>query len=231
MYLSRISIDAKKPDALRLVSSPYRIHAAVERSFAQAGRKPTHDGRVLWRLDVPAGGRGGACLYVVSPEEPTLSDVSRQLGWQEGDHWEARDYDPLLNRLRSGQTWAFRLKANPARKVLVDKGHEANSRVMGTIQGHVTEQQQIDWLLVRSETHGFRIMGERSGAPMVRVSHRDKSSFLRAGDTVTLVTAVFDGVLEVTDDKVFREALCRGIGRAKGFGCGLMTVAPVPYGI
>ncbi|PSL01016.1 CRISPR system Cascade subunit CasE [Murinocardiopsis flavida] len=44
---------------------------------------------------------------------------------------------------------------------------------------------------------------------------------------VTLVTATFDGRLEVTDPAALRRTLTAGLGRAKAYGCGLMTLAPV----
>ena len=44
---------------------------------------------------------------------------------------------------------------------------------------------------------------------------------------VTLATAQYDGILEVTDADAFRHVLGFGMGRARGFGCGLMTIAPV----
>ena len=45
---------------------------------------------------------------------------------------------------------------------------------------------------------------------------------------VTLATVAFDGVLEVSDPGALREALASGIGPAKGYGCGLLTLAPLP---
>ena len=54
----------------------------------------------------------------------------------------------------------------------------------------------------------------------------------REGDSsrpsrVTLTQATFVGALNVTDSERFKEALTTGLGRAKGYGCGLMTLAPL----
>ena len=122
--------------------------------------------------------------------------------------------------------WQFRLKANPARKVFVDKGTRAREGVVGTIQGHVTEAQQRSWLLDRAEAHGFRIAQTEEGFDRLVVSHRKREVFKRQEGVVTLTTAQFDGVLEVTDAEAFRHVLGFGLGRARGFGCGLMTIAP-----
>ncbi len=84
----------------------------------------------------------------------------------------------------------------------------------------------MQWLIDRSASHGFKILDNEAGQSDVVVKERHKEQFKRGDATVTLVTAVFEGHLEVTDADLFRETLCQGIGRAKGFGCGLLTVAP-----
>ena len=86
----------------------------------------------------------------------------------------------------------------------------------------------MGWLLDRAERNGFRVCDGADGSPQLKVSQRNKSSFMHAGTKATLSTAVFDGVLEVVDEELLRQALCCGIGRAKAFGCGLMTIAPLP---
>lgn len=42
---------------------------------------------------------------------------------------------------------------------------------------------------------------------------------------MTLSTATSDGTLEVLDSQTLGTALVHGIGRAKGYGCGLLTLA------
>lgn len=51
--------------------------------------------------------------------------------------------------------------------------------------------------------------------------------FDRQGKTVTLVTATFESQLRVTDPGALRHTLTHGIGPAKGYGCGLLTLAPL----
>ena len=44
---------------------------------------------------------------------------------------------------------------------------------------------------------------------------------------MTLRVVQFDGVLTVEDADRLRQSLQDGMGRAKGYGCGLMTLRPV----
>ena len=35
----------------------------------------------------------------------------------------------------------------------------------------------------------------------------------------------FEGILEISDEEVFKQTLVDGIGREKAYGCGLLTLA------
>lgn len=222
MYFSRIEIVPEGLKTLRLLSSPYRIHAAIEGSFSSEAMRVCESGRILWRME--QGVNGLARIYLVSPQRPETSNFAGL-----GLSWETKDYRPLLEKISVGETWQFRLKANPVRKVLKDKGRLKNGDVIGTVQGHVTEAFQRQWLLDRSEKHGFRILEGKGGDVVLRVSNRSKEQFRHANSSITLVTAQYDGLLEVVDANAFKHALTFGIGKAKGFGCGLLTVMPPAY--
>lgn len=231
MYLTRMPLNAARGETRRLVASPYRLHAAVEAAFPPGMAGPSDTGRILWRLDQRPDEPQAFWLYIVSPEKPDLTHVVEQAGWPAHERlWETKDYAPLLDRIENGQHWEFRLKANPVRKVRKDKGRAPDKRVVGTIQGHVTVEQQVDWLASRAEAHGFELPLDDNGRPAVVVSQRSREMFRRGDNQVTLSTAVYDGVLTVTDADRMRATLCQGIGRAKGFGCGLITIAPVHRG-
>ena len=63
--------------------------------------------------------------------------------------------------------------------------------------------------------------------PEVVVKDSQTIDFTRQGSTVTLTSAVYDGVLVVDDPELLRTALLDGIGRAKGYGFGLLTLVPL----
>ncbi len=228
MFISRIPLNMARLSAKQLLDSPYRMHAAVESAFPPGSVRGSGEGRILWRVDSSESDHG-VWLYVVSPEKPDFTHIVEQAGWPLRAEWETKDYSPLLGRVAKGQQWRFRLRANPVRKARTDEGKcsRVNSdKIIGKIQGHITVAHQLQWLLDRAEKNGFKIL-TADGEPDVVVKQRHRESFKRGGGTVTLTTAVFEGRLEVTDADLFRRALCCGIGRAKGFGCGLLTVAPV----
>jgi len=212
MFLTRFAVNPARRGAQKLLGSPHAMHAAVMSSFPPEVLEPTDAGRVLWRVD---RGSTATHLFVLSPALPDLTHLVEQAGWPLTATWDTRPYAPFLHRLADGQIWAFRLRANPVKA----------AKDVGKIVGHLTAEQQSAWLSARASSNGFRILQSTQGTPALSVSEREKQQFRRGDDRVTLVTARFDGVLQITDVSAFRSVLARGLGRAKGYGCGLMTLA------
>lgn len=218
MFLTRFQINPARRGAVKLLGSPQAMHAAILAGFPPDQEQPC--GRVLWRAD-RSGHR--VALYVVSPDKPDFTHLVEQAGWPTTEAWATRGYDELLASLRDAQTWGFRLTANPTRSTrLVDGGRSQRL-------GHVTAAQQRQWLLDRAASWGMELV-EDQGVSQVVVSSREMISFRRGADRVTLSRATFDGRLIVTDVDRLRHALTAGIGPAKAYGCGLMTLAPVAGG-
>ncbi|MBL8932308.1 MAG: type I-E CRISPR-associated protein Cas6/Cse3/CasE [Kineosporiaceae bacterium] len=217
MYLSRCEINPRRRGARPLLASPHALHAAVRFAFPRT-ELDSAPGRVLWRLD-SADHRH--VLYTVSPQPPDFTHVVEQAGWPATTGWQTRDYMPLLNRLAEGQAWHFRLTANPT--------HSGRRRPGASTQrfGHVTVEQQATWLVSRSPGWGFAIPEAKDSAPMSLVHQRAVRTFQRKEARVTVTTVVFEGTLEVTDPQLLRQALIGGMGHAKAYGCGLMTLAPI----
>ena len=221
MYLTRFEINAARRAAKSLLASPQKLHAAMMAAFP-ATAVQDGDGRVLWRLDQR---QHQVVLYLVSPGKPDLTHLVEQVGWPSTHGWDTRDYTTLLDRLRPGDQWAFRLKANPVSSRRKNADAERSQRF-----GHVTVAQQTQWLLDRADRNGFTIPLGGHGEPDVAVHGRENLKFDRRNQSVTLSTAVFEGRLEITDVDVFRRSLVHGIGPAKGYGCGLLTLAPTRRG-
>lgn len=220
MYLTRFAVNPARRGSRKLLASPHAMHAAILSAFPPGTRPSGHQdaGRVLWRVD--RGQDRSTQLFISSPSPPDLTHLVEQAGWPTTHTWDTRDYTTLLDRLAAGQRWAFRLTANPVRHVRIE-----DSDTQTKPHGHVTADQQLGWLLSRTEALGIDV-SSKNGAPTVLVRDRRTIRFGRSGSTVTLVTATYDGVAHITDAERLRRALKNGIGRAKGYGCGMLTLAP-----
>ncbi|MBK8460682.1 MAG: type I-E CRISPR-associated protein Cas6/Cse3/CasE [Micropruina sp.] len=219
MYLTRVPLNPQRRGARRLLESPARLHATVLGGFETL---PASDvGRILWRLD--RDDKHVLNLFVLSPDRPHYANITEEAGWGDQSPWQTGDYTPFLDRLALGQEWAFRLVANPIRNARTPEGGRGKRVSVGSIY------HQQDWLVSKSERWGFRIPDGLSGAPNLQLSDRSTWSFPRHSDgasrTVTLATVRFDGILQVTDPNALRRTLTGGIGRAKAYGCGLLTLA------
>lgn len=164
-------------------------------------------------------------MFVVSPEQPDFTHVIEQAGWPTLPSWQTREYDPFLDRLAEGQSWMFRLTANPTRSRRPEEGKRSQR------YGHVTVVQQQEWLVGRCVTAGFDVVGvpgadgAECAADGVVVREREVTQFSRGDGRVTLATATFEGQLVVVNPDALRSTLTAGLGPAKAYGCGLLTLA------
>ena len=206
MYMTRLELDRTKRATILALSSPNKLHGAIESGF------PGERRRRLWRIDE----LNGRCfLLIVSEDEPQLAAAAMQFA-PEGTSWETRNYDAFLERIALQSRWHFRLAANPTISSPRGEGQR------GKVYAHVTVHQQKEWLLSRTEKHGFSLAEDDFD-----VTKRGTMSFNRGASRqlVTLGFCVFEGLLTVTDANLFRQALTQGIGRGKAYGLGLITIA------
>lgn len=227
MYMSKISLNSRRRGGMKLLGNRHAMHAAVMSAFAPGAETATGEGRVLWRIDRH---RDSVDLLIVSPAKPCLAHINEQAGWSTGSTWATRDYTPFLSSLTDGGEFAFRLTANPTHRATVHDGDGENTKQR--IVGHVTNGHQREWFAGRTEPNGFSLvpsLTEEGQEPRPELILRDRETavFSRQGKRITLVTAAFEGRLRITDADRMRHALTHGIGRAKGYGCGLMTLLPV----
>ena len=211
MYLTRFLINLQRRGARRLLASPQAMHAAVLASYPEVP-EPDSQSRVLWRVDTH-GPR--SILFVSGPIEPDLTALKEQAGWPElPGGWDTIDYGAFLDKLAKGQNWIFRLTANPVRRGRTKTGGDT------VPLGCTTEEGQRQWLLDRSERNGFTVATDTLA---IQASRRQQ--FKRQGKTVTLQVVTYDGILTISDRDAFLRTLCAGLGRARAYGCGLMTLA------
>jgi len=199
MILSRIKLDADKLDTKRALANPQIMHAAVECCVNDTARK-------LWRLDKLAS---YTYLLILSQNEPDFTK------FEFGVNGESKDFNKLLMQIKSGMRLGFRLRANPAYTKSAGTGNR------GKIYAHVTIDQRRKWLSERASKWGFELNEDE-----FEIIESDNVRFRKkqGQKPVELGIAVYEGVLTVTDAERFKIALTDGIGRAKAYGCGMITV-------
>lgn len=234
MYLTQFPINVSRRETYKMLASPHRMHAAIEASFPLAN-DDNQEGRTLWRYDTVGHQK---MLYILSQNKPSLVGLDEQIGWPDLEQqWKTLDYTPLLNQLENGQTYRFRLVANP----VITHHHQ---RIP-----HLTATQQMAWLAgndvftaahrpipdrlknhtqSRAERNGFQILKNNDESFKLTISnmHTKRYKHGNQNHNITLASAQYDGILTVTDKTLMRHVLTNGLGHGKAFGCGLMTIVP-----
>ena len=232
-YLSRIWMNPLRTRTQIFLRNPHALHAAV---LGGLSRQPVAE-RVLWRLVTDQPHR--AELLVLTESSPSWEHLVEQAGWPSADDPQSlvRDYQPLLAQVQHGREFRLRVRANPVsatRRPQRPSGAQekrlAGERPRGVRVPHRTAAHQLAWFAERLASWGFAAV-VIDDDPAVHLIARDRQAFTKqsaaAVHRVVLSTATFDAVVRVTDPVVARERLLSGVGSGKGYGCGLITLAPV----
>ncbi|MHB1008142.1 MAG: type I-E CRISPR-associated protein Cas6/Cse3/CasE [Propionibacteriaceae bacterium] len=219
-FLASVPLNPLRSGAQRLLSNPQRMHAAVEGALP-----PERSGRLLWRVE---HNRHAATLFISSPDLPSLQHLVEQAGWPDSPAGAPRvaDLAPLLGQLAIGREFHFRVRLNPVQ-------HKSSPDGRSVRLGHRTLAHQLRWFTERTcgdgASWGFSVSSSADIAT-VQVVERDHLRFTKtaAGVPVVIDTATFQGILTVTDVATIRNSILSGIGSAKSYGCGLLTLAPPP---
>ena len=223
MFLNRIHLDPHCREARRDLSDPYQLHSTLCRAFSRPDRKcPSNE--FLWRLEPETNTTDCPRILIQSRTTPDWTGIGVQ-GW-------LAEADPVidlkgklkLDSLKVGQRFRFRLRANPC--------VTRNGKRLGLLK----LEEQETWIERKGLQHGFSLplltsLGP-SETPKERVDVRiSQEQMLRgnqhSGNALRIFSALYDGILMVTDQNKFRDALQSGIGHGKVMGLGLLSVAPV----
>ncbi|MDL1902000.1 type I-E CRISPR-associated protein Cas6/Cse3/CasE [Anaerolineae bacterium CFX9] len=201
MYLSQLILSLRSREARFDLSDRYELHRTLLRAFPAA---LPEDERILYRVEnqqrlpvVP--------IIVQSHELPNWSAAERlQMPKYLFRAPAVRLVEP---RVKAGDRCRFRLQANPTVK-RDGKRH--------ALYG---ENDLRAWLARKGETHGFSVEADQVQVVKVGKTYGKKRA-------QTWHAVQFDGTLTVTDSDAFIGALLNGVGSAKAFGFGLLSV---PY--
>jgi len=205
MYLSKIHIPWQQ------AQNPYQLHQALWRLFP--GFEDA-DREFLFRVEQLQKGMGAQVL-MQSAMQPQSSEQSPAILAQ-------REY--VLN-VQNGQRLRFRLRANPIKTIkdsskgTVEKKGKTFTKTVRVPLLH--EEQQQAWL--ERKLQAFAQLETLIVQPEPVLYFRK----VKEGRTGKIQTVMFDGVLMVTDAEAFNSQIPKGIGPAKAFGCGLLSLARI----
>lgn len=202
MHLTRLTLELRSAAARRDLVDVYDMHRTLSRGFV--ANNDAAPPRFLWRLE-PTGSVRLPQVLIQSETQPDWCHL-RELPGYLAKEPEAKAWLPE-HFVGSATTRRFRLVANPT----VTKNGKRN--------GLVTEDDQLAWLARQGDRLGFAVnMALVTDSEFV-VSRTGKSA-------IQFQRACFEGILTIQDPSLVMAALRDGIGPAKAFGCGLLSLAP-----
>lgn len=236
MYLFRLILNPRNRMVRRETGDLHATHQRLLSAFPQ--RQATESGAraqfgLLYRVDQRAG--GPPQLLVQSRELPDWAALPG--GYLVEEHGElenpaCKPVDQFYAALKDGMVLRFRLRANPTRRIDTKSGSDGKRRNGKRVELR-GEEQWLAWLARKGEQHGFMLQPSRTwpGAADVRAVDEGKltgrRTGAREGSLMTIAGVQFNGILSITNLELFRLALEQGIGSAKAFGFGLLSVARI----
>jgi len=206
MFLSKLKLDLNKKTELRTsIADPYFQHRVVMSGY---GISP---GRVLFRLEAPSfppSEGGDASILVQSQKAPDWSRSRLDCGRA---YYDVRKFSLTYS---AGERYIFRLRANPTVK------KKLPYRPNGARVGIDSEEYQRNWLRKKGLDNGFLVIDT-----VVRDEGLVRSSGSGKRRPLAFKSVRFEGVIEVTSTEKFERSIKDGIGSAKAFGFGLLSMA------
>jgi CRISPR system Cascade subunit CasE len=238
LYLSRLCLNQRSKRAMSEMMHPYEMHRTLMRAFPDFEGDPRAEYGVLFRAEA-AEREGAIKVFVQSLVEPDWSFLAALEDYLDysitNDPYQHKDIMPYCSKIREGDIFTFRLRANPTKRV-----GKKDDPLHGKRVELNREEEQLKWLARKGQERekdvpgGFEIGVSPDGhyprCPNVIARTEGKvkgqKRVSETGHSTTHLAVVFEGVLRVTDSDAFRETLVRGIGSAKAFGFGLLSLAP-----
>jgi len=202
MFLSKIFVEDKGRN------NAYNIHKKIWTLFPD---QPDADRTFLFRVEMQQLGVGYE-LLMQSQYAPIAAGRMKILGQKQ-----------FQTKFNTGQRLRFRLRSNPIKTIKdsskgsVTKNGKSFTRTVRVPLIHEEEQQE--WLARKFQ--GAATLENLIIQPEQALYFR-KAKEQRSGK---IQPVVFEGVLEVADIEKFQTIFESGVGPAKAFGCGLLSLA------
>ena len=227
-WLARLEVDAETIRASGISEDVYAWHKLLWECYPG---QPDARRDFLTRIDQL---EGSYRFWVLAKKKPVRPQ------WCPADGFGLKEISPSF---LSHQYYAFDLRANPVKSVVQrDSDGQAflkanGKRKSGKRVPLVKPDELRTWLDHKGEVRcrdqktgqdipgGFRIF-ETEDRPL-EISPMIESHFRKKGQSAYHGGVQFRGILEVTDRDKFIETYQSGIGSAKGFGFGLLLLAPI----
>lgn len=217
IYMSLLTLDMSSRQSRAEVANPYEMHRTLSHAFRGESQDSV---RCLFRVEEGDGVRSVSVL-VQSQLQPDWKPIEARNRYLD----RPVATKPIDLKLRNDDHLSFRLRANPTvcrggRRLPVWCPRPCDE----TPESRMVRLEEND----KAYTEWMTRKADEAGAKLLRVAARPegKVTFKTAsGQPTTLDSVLFEGILIVRDADKLITAIENGVGRGKGFGFGLLSLA------
>lgn len=220
LHLTKLIINPAEPhanQALRDINHMHQIVTALTcpPEFGPASRAAAG---LLYRIEHT---NAGPHLLIQSATQPDTTTLPPGFA-----HAGTRDLTPLLHHLHTGMTIRYRITVNatitrPAQPdhTLPPTPNGKPRRPRGT-RTPLTGHQALTWWHTTAAQHGLE-------PDTTATTNTTKLRGRKPTTTITITATTIEGTAHITNPETLRTAIHTGIGRARAYGCGLLSLAPL----
>jgi CRISPR system Cascade subunit CasE len=199
MYLSRLLLTGEQ------FRNPYEIHRALWSVFPVT---PDQTRDFLFRVEQRSTRQ--TQILMQSERQPEIETATARI----------QAYRHLDLKLPEGVQLRFLLVANPVKTIADEqRRHDISGTVKKCRVPLINEEAQIVWL--KRKLDGAAIVGN------VDIEKQLPLNFRKGGRPGKIQPYAFKGGLLVKDTSTLKSLMQKGIGPAKAFGCGMLSLAAV----
>jgi CRISPR system Cascade subunit CasE len=223
IYLSRLMLNPWSRAVQRDLANCQDMHRTLLSAFGESEVSVRRMFGVLYRVEPT---QRTLRVLVQSRAKPDWGTLRPGYLVADEDSAICRRVDDVYARLQVGQSLRFRLRANPTKRLLgPPQGIGTHAR--GKRVDLRREEDRLAWLARKAERGGFSLLTVHT-APAVlnaRANAEPRQVGWSGEGKMIFGAAVFEGVLRITDTDRFGMSLADGIGSAKAYGFGLLSIA------
>jgi CRISPR system Cascade subunit CasE len=205
MHLSKLILNERDRKVRADLSNAHNMHRSIMQAFPDEQREKSRaDWNILFRQEPDSN-----VILVQSDAEvePDWSQLPQGYLVRPAD---VKPFNLQANHIKSGQTFQFRLKANPSKR-----DHQTRK-----IIGLYRQIDQLAWLEKQASQHGF-VLHSVDTIPTPNIFGLKNKGI----SPIKIQSVLFQGILQVSDPILLIEAIHVGIGRGRSYGCGLLSIA------
>ena len=219
LYLSRLILNTRSARVQLANARASEMHKLLMTAFRGLDSDTARrDVGLLYRLE--GGGASEEQVLLVQSHAEPCWDAPSEAELVVNGGVDVKEIGSIFGVMSEGRMLRFRVLLNARSRINI------SADIRGTNKINLDVPDLVDWFGRRRGTLGFALSKGGGGEVQLDVSRRQLVSRGYNLDDA-IMGCMVDGVLSITDNEVFERTVREGVGRARTYGFGLLSLMPV----